>query len=113
MLDLVVQQIYFNAIQAGLKTVEGRLGSPKLKKLKAGDTISFTCHKTNEKIWCTIIALNTYSDFKEMLIGEGLAQMLPGIKTIAAGVAIYESFPNYKEMVKTVGALAIKIEPVF
>jgi ASC-1-like (ASCH) protein len=105
MLNLVVKQVYFDAIKTGSKTVEGRLNSPKSKDLKPGDVITFTCHEINEKISCVVTALNIYPDFEAMLVSEGIANMLSGIKNLAEGVAIYENFPGYQKGVKEFGAL--------
>lgn len=110
MLYLTVRQKYFDAIKAGLKKVEGRLHSADLKKLAIGETITFTSSDTNEKILCTVTALHVYPNFKAMLVAEGINNMLPGITNLAEGVAIYESFPDYKENVKKTGALAIRIK---
>lgn len=110
MLILIVKQKYFDAIKAGLKVVEGRLNGSKFKDLKAGDPITFTCHETNEKVSCTVTALNIYPNFETMLVGEGLDNMLPGIIDLAEGVAIYENFPGYQDGVKELGALAIRIK---
>jgi len=110
MLNLVVKQVYFDAIKAGLKTVEGRLNSPKFKDLKFGDLITFTCHETNEKISGVVKALNIYPNFEAMLVSEGLENMLPGVTSLYEGVMIYESFPGYQEGAKEFGTLAIRIK---
>lgn len=110
MLDLAIQKKYFDAINAGLKTAEGRINSAKFKDLKIGAQIIFTCAEDySKKIICTVQAINVYPDFKTMLQKEGLQNMLPGIKNIAVGISIYESFHGYKEAVKKYGAAAIRI----
>lgn len=110
MLDLSVQKKYFDAINAGIKTVEGRVNSNNFKDLKPGMPITFTCSDDySKKINCTVQAINVYPDFKTMLKKEGLQNMLPGIKSIEIGVGIYESFHGYKDAVKKYGAVAIRI----
>jgi len=109
MLNLVVRKKYFDAIWAGQKTVEARLNSEKYKDLKAGMPIQFTVLDSNRIAICIIETINTYPDFKTMLISEGLENALPGIKTLEEGVKIYEAFPDYKKNVKKTGVLAIKI----
>jgi ASC-1-like (ASCH) protein len=110
-LDLSVNKKYFDAICAGSKTAEGRINSPKFRELKPGMEIIFTCAEDySKKIVCQIIAINTYPDFKTMLKKEGLTNMLPGIKDLAVGVAIYEGFHGYKQAVKKDGAVAIRIK---
>lgn len=110
MLNLTLNQQYFNAIKSGVKTVEGRINKPKFHDLKPGDPISFTCQETGEVLTYTITTLHTYPTFEAMLQSEGLTNMLPGIATIAEGVAVYESFPGFKEGVKELGALAIGVK---
>ena len=110
MLNLSLQQKYFDAIKAGLKIAEGRPHSPKFKDLHPGDMISFTCMTTNEVIVCTVQAITLYQNFYEMLQAQGVQNMLPGVATIEDGVAVYENFPLYKEKVLDGGAIAIEIK---
>ena len=112
MLNLSLRQQYFDAIKLGLKTVEGRLNSPKFKDLKPGMNISFTSVNTNEIIVYTVEAMNVYANFTDMLQSEGVDKMLPGITSIDEGVALYENFPGYRDDVKKSGALAIRIKKV-
>ncbi len=110
MLILRVKKIYFDAIKSAQKTVEGRINTPKYQALAVGDQIAFLQEETEEKLFCTIKKLTTYTRFKDMLIAEGLENMLPGIASIESGIALYESFGAYKQQVMLYGALAIKIE---
>lgn len=110
MFSLSVKKIYFDAIKSGQKTVEGRINTPKYQDLKAGIDILFFLEKTEEKIVCTITKLVTYTNFKDMLQKEGVETMLPGVTLIDDGIRLYESFGNYKEEIKTYGALVIGIK---
>ena len=110
MLHVSLQQQYFDAIKSGLKTVEGRLNSPKFQDLKPGMHISFSCINTNEIIVYTVEAIHVYANFADMLHNEGIDLMLPGITSIDEGVALYENFPGYRDDVKKFGALAIKFK---
>ena len=110
MLNLTLNKQYFDAIKAGIKTVEGRLNKPKFHTLKPGDPLTFTCKETGEVLSCTVTTLHTYPTFETMLQSEGLTNMLPWAKNIQEGVAVYESFPGFKEEVKEVGALAIGVK---
>lgn len=113
MLNVSLQRKYFDAIKIGKKTVEGRLNSQKFYGLKRGMKMSFTTVDTNEVLWCTIEAIIVYKDFADMLCGEGVDNMLPGVTNLDEGVAIYESFPGYAQEVKKVGALAIRVKVIF
>lgn len=110
MLNLVVRKKYFDAIWAGQKTIECRLNSAKYKDLKPGMFINFTVADSNKTAIANIVAINTYPDFKTMLLAEGLENALPGVKTLEEGVKIYEAFPDYKKNIKKVGAIAIRIK---
>lgn len=110
MLQLSLKQCYFDAIKSGIKTVEGRLNSHKFKDLKSGMTIIFSSVDTHETIICTVISIHVYATFEEMLIHEGLENMLPGVTSLDEGVNLYENFEGYCEGVRKVGALAITIQ---
>jgi len=110
MLNLSLKHEYFDAIQSGLKTVEGRINSSKFKDLKIEDLISFASTRTNETIICIVIDIKTYSNFEDMIQQEGINKILPGIPSISEGVSIYESFPGYSDNVKKIGAIAIRIQ---
>jgi len=110
MLQLFLQKKYFDAIKKGTKTVEGRLNSLKFKNLHPGDYISFVCIVTQEEMKCQVQAIHLYKNFALMLQDQGLQNMLPGVCTIQEGVALYESFPLYKEKVREHGAIAITLQ---
>lgn len=110
MLTLSLHKTYFDAIKIGLKTVEGRLNTPKFKNLEPNMQIIFKSTESNEDLICNIEAIILYPDFNIMLEKEGLEKMLPGVKTIEEGNNIYESFPGYKDEVKKIGALAIRLK---
>lgn len=112
MLYLQLQDQYFDAIESGLKTVEGRINSSKFKDLRVGMHIKFTSVSTHKIILCRIEKINRYANFKDMLVAQGLEQILPGITNIDDAVALYEIFPGYKEQVNIIGALAITIKKI-
>ncbi len=107
----IVNNEYFLDIKNGRKTIEGRLNKPHYSHLYIGMPLLFKNKNTNETLVCTITSLNHYKTFSEMLEKEGIEHMLPAYsnRSLADGVALYESFPGYKEGVKEHGALAIGI----
>jgi ASC-1-like (ASCH) protein len=111
-LQLSLRHEYFDAIKSGIKTVEGRLNAYKFKGLQPGMNISFISVQTDEVIICLVQAINTYSNFEDMLRNEGINNMLPGIAIIEKGVAIYQGFPGYKDGVHKNGAIAIKFKVI-
>ena len=85
----------FNNIKNKKKIIEGRLYKGIFKSLKKNDLIEF-CFK-DEKIKANIIDINKYKDFREMLIVEGIQNLLPNIYNIEEGINIYNTYyPNRK-----------------
>jgi ASC-1-like (ASCH) protein len=87
---LNISKKWLDEISFGKKTVEGRLiKGDKYEIMKIGDHIMFSCGEIKEK--CTIIGLNKYDTFKEMIIYEGLINVLPTIKTLEEGLSFYDN----------------------
>src|SRR5829696_3815449 len=66
---------WFDAIENGTKTVEGRL----LFKVEVGDLLEFTC--MNRHVVRRVTFVHEYSCFAEMLDIEGVDKIMPGIQT--------------------------------
>lgn len=86
-LELNVQEPYFSLIKSGQKTVEGRLGKDKYFTFKQGDKVIF-----NNNLEVEIKAIVRYKTFREMLIFEGLKNVLPGVLTLEEAVKVYYQF---------------------
>lgn len=112
MLHLKLQDQYFHAIVLGPKTVEGRLNSPKFKNLQVGMSICFSSQSTEQTIVCVVQEIHRYQNFKDMLLAQGIGNMLPGITNFEQAVDMYESFPGYKDKIALCGIIAIKIKKV-
>ena len=56
----------FNQIKEGSKTIEVRLNDQKRKTLEVGDYIIFSNTKNNEKLEKKIISLNNYDTFRQL-----------------------------------------------
>jgi ASC-1-like (ASCH) protein len=110
MLHVSLRKQYFDAIRAGLKTVEGRLNAAKFKVLSSGMMICFTLSDSHEALYCIIETVTMYKSFEDMLEAEGVGNILPGVTSLEKAIAIYEAFPGYKEGVKDIGALAIRFK---
>jgi len=105
-----LQHPYFIHIKNGAKTAEGRIAKEKYLNLKNGDKIEFISNKTNEKIGAIVTGVNKYKSFGEMLNAEGLKTMLPDIDSMDKGVAIYESFGDFKTDVIKKGCVSIRFK---
>jgi len=86
-LELNVQEPYFSLIETGQKTVEGRLGKDKYFSFKKGDKVVF-----NKSLKLEIKDLIKYKSFREMLMFEGLKNVLPEVQTLEEGEQIYYQF---------------------
>lgn len=101
---------YLNWLASGKKTAEGRVNSSKFRLMHTGDTVSFCDKKTCEYMYGKIKFKHEYRSFEEMLISEGVSNMLPFLKNheLAEGVAVYNSFPGASRVHKF-GCVAIGI----
>ena len=88
-----VQEPYKSQILSGQKTVEGRLNKGKFWALKIGDYLQF--EESWEKL--KVVNLASYTSFQSMLENEGLKYVLPDIKTIEQGVAVYRKFYSIEQ----------------
>ena len=102
-LELNVQEPYFSLIKNGLKIVEGRLGKNKYLDLKMDDKLLF-----NKNLEKKVEKIVKYSSFREMLIFEGLKNVLPKVQTLEEGENIYYQF-YFKEDEQKYGVVAICI----
>jgi ASC-1-like (ASCH) protein len=100
-LELNVQEPSFSLIKTGQKIVEGRLCKDKYMNLKKGDKIIF-----NEELEVEIEKVVRYPSFREMLIFEGLKNVVPMAKTLEEGEQIYYQFYT-KEDEQKYGVVAI------
>ena len=105
-----VDRPYLNWLASGEKTAEGRVNSPKYRSMRIGDTISFRDNKTRHYIYGKIKFKHEYDSFEEMLIAEGVSNMLPFLKDheLAEGIAVYDAFPGASRVCKF-GCVAIGI----
>ncbi|KAL1211487.1 hypothetical protein V5N11_023500 [Cardamine amara subsp. amara] len=101
--ELHVQEPYFTQLKDGLKTVEGRCALGDYMRISSGAFILF-----NKCLLLEVQDVHHYTSFLEMLRVEGLAKVLPGIKSIEEGVRVYRNFyPEEKERMN--GVVAIRV----
>ena len=61
-----LDDIYFNKIKNGEKTIELRLYDDKRKNINIDDVIKFEDRKNGEIIKCKVIKLHLFKNFKEL-----------------------------------------------
>ena len=109
-MELNVSQPWLRHIQEGRKNVEGRLNKGKFAEMAVG-TILVIGGKSNSKAAKTVAVvtkIRKYVSFEEYLTQEGLANTLPGVKTIKDGVDTYHKFYSVEDENKY-GVLAIHL----
>ena len=104
--DINVQEPYFTYIKNGIKKVEGRLNKSKFLEMKVGDEILL-----NEEVKLRIVNKTIYKSFREMIIFEGIKNVIPIAKSIDEAEAVYYNFYS-KEDESNFGVAAIEIEVV-
>jgi ASC-1-like (ASCH) protein len=100
---------WFGYIKAGRKTIEGRLNKGDFANFKKGDIVQWTNNELNQEFKTKVVYKKVYKSFYEMISKEGLANVLPEIKTIDAGVDIYRQFYTADDE-RIYGVAAIKVE---
>jgi ASC-1-like (ASCH) protein len=104
---------YLKWLADGTKTAEGRVNTPSRKKMRVGDYIFLFDDDRDQNIYGQIEFKHEYKTFKDMLLNEGVKNMLPFLesKDLEQGIKIYEDFPG-SERVKKFGCVAIGIEVI-
>ena len=114
--ELSIRSKYLDFIINGSKTIEIRVGVPKLKNIEKNDLMYFY-DELNRCSFCKVVYIRKYRSFDELLAMEGLTNSIPeiavgnksGCELISEGLEMIDSLPDYKEKVKIYGALAIKL----
>lgn len=104
--EINVQEPYFTSIIEGKKTVEGRLNKGKFAEMQVGDIL-----KINSRAEYKIIAKNQYKKFAEMIVAEGLKNVIPDKETIEEAVQVYYQFFT-KEDEERYGVVALRIAQI-
>jgi ASC-1-like (ASCH) protein len=103
------QHPYIELIAEGKKKAEGRIYPEKIRKFSVNKILCL--HNDVSYVLCKIISLNVYKSFEEMLLQEGISNMLPFTDSLNEAIGVYNSFPG-AERVKIYGAVAIMLEPI-
>ncbi|KAJ3311801.1 hypothetical protein HDV04_003813 [Boothiomyces sp. JEL0838] len=108
---LHLQDRYFHLIKQGKKKKEGRTNSGISASVQIGDFIEFHLHDKSESVVVKATEIKKYKTFKELLLAEGIEQMLPGSGlTLEEAEKLYQGFPSYKEREAQFGTLCIHFE---
>ncbi|HTH72207.1 MAG TPA: ASCH domain-containing protein [Candidatus Pristimantibacillus sp.] len=92
MLQFNVQRVYFDAIKAGTKTIEGRLAKQKYLDLRPGDSVVFFDNEHTESVTKTVTAIHLYPTFEAAFKEQDFRKAIPSAKTVKEAIAVYEQF---------------------
>lgn len=101
---------YLKWLKEGVKIAEGRVNSPTYRSMVVNDTLVLYDRRTSRYIYGPITFKHEYETFRELLLMEGVQNMLPFLSEndLEKGIQVYESFPK-AERVKDYGCVAIGI----
>ena len=115
MMEMKLDEIYFNYIKDGVKLYETRVYDCKRQKVKLLDIILFKERDSNRTFEAKITELSYFKTFKEAIEEVGIRKVLPNARSLVDGIKIYESFPHgeggtFKEGAIKYGVLRMKFE---
>lgn len=103
--SLNIRKPYYDLIASGAKTIEVRVGYPKIRKINAGDSLRITCG--DESLATRVTAVKEYESFTEMLDVEDPAAIGgPDMSHDQLIAAIRDIYPPEKE---ALGVFAIHL----
>ena len=115
-----VSEPWFSLIQAGTKSVEGRLAKSRFAEIQPGELIRWTNEELKTKdgntvhryVVTRVSAVTYYPDFEKYLSAERLKYCLPGVRTIKEGVVVYHKFyPKEERQKYKVIAIRLEVSP--
>jgi len=93
---LRIKRPYYDAIMAGRKTLEVRVGYDNIKKLAAGELLQLETGRTSGVV--RIKAIRIYRDFADMLANEEWREIVPQVNSEEeALVLLRDIYPAHKE----------------
>ncbi|GAA2730703.1 ASCH domain-containing protein [Streptomyces nogalater] len=94
--SLNIRKPYFDLIASGAKTIEVRVGYPKIRKITAGDTLRISCG--DDILTRRVIKVSEYESFQALLDTEDPAAIGgPGMTPDQLVAAIRDIYPPEKE----------------
>jgi ASC-1-like (ASCH) protein len=107
-LEFTIKQPWFDLINSGKKTVEGRLNRGAFSRIRVGDQITWV-HK-NLKCRTTVQSIHHYPSFKQMIEEEGIQNILPNIDSVDQGVDLYHQYYSPKDESNGVVAIGLSVQ---
>ncbi|CAE8670521.1 unnamed protein product [Polarella glacialis] len=104
--QLPIQRRYEGMIDAGDKTIEGRINHGAAARVMEGDILVLGSTPS------LVHAIYTYRSFSAMLEDLGVENALPDVDTIEEALEIYHGFNNYEALARLFGVRAFLLAPV-
>ncbi|MFR9725433.1 ASCH domain-containing protein [Streptomyces sp. MS19] len=93
---LSIRKVWFDLVGRGLKTVEVRVGHPKIRRIAPGDLLYLTADHATRRT--RVVRVAAYASFAELLDAEDPAAVGgPGADREAVLSALREIYPPEKE----------------
>lgn len=109
--EMNLQDTYYKYIDNGTKRIELRVNDEKRRKIKIGDTITFTNLTTNEKLLVRVVDLLYYDNFEKLIDDNDIAVLADKSITKEELLNILSEFYT-KEEQEEYGVVGIKIEKI-
>jgi len=107
--EVHVSEPWYTHIKEGRKTVEGRPKKGTFAQMKVNQIVKFFNRKLNENFCAKIIEISEHKTFEEMIRSNGLENVLPGIRNIDEGIAVYMQY--YDKVIESqFGVVGIKVQ---
>ncbi|CAE8671044.1 unnamed protein product, partial [Polarella glacialis] len=104
--QLPIQRRYEQLIDAGEKTIEGRINHGAAARVMEGDILVLGSTPS------LVQAVYTYRSFSAMLEDLGVENALPDVETLEEALEIYHGFNNYETSAQLFGVRAFLLAPV-
>lgn len=114
--NISINPLYLSLIRDGKKKVEGRLNKSVFRTFKANDMVTWSAKdpQRNPPAKTVITAIRRYDSFEDMLINEGVRNVLPNVKktgmaSVEEGISIYRRFYSFADEQKY-GVVAVELD---
>jgi ASC-1-like (ASCH) protein len=106
-IEFHIDDPWFDYIASGNKTVEGKIRKGKALLMTVGSRLRIRSND-GKIMYCDVVDLRPYDSFEQYLKEEGLANTLPGVKTVGEGLAVYAKYFE-QDIDRKLGVLAVEL----
>ena len=103
-----IDKDFFDIIENGLKTIETRAATNKLRAIKKGDILVFVCG--DKKLEKRVKEVSYFKTIEELIKKIDLKKIMPLVSSLEEAKKVWYSFPNYEKKISKFGLLAFDLE---